>query len=119
MQSDNNAIASAVQLVPECSHRVNFLWDTAVLQQVLERTRHALSLGGWFYLDVQHAQPCTHCGKLIAPIRFDNGPLQWFEALCFTTPPEVWLDRHTTPDEYVANLARIHHCQEPQKGVRQ
>ncbi len=100
--------------------KVNCLWDTFTLRQVMKRTRrHNFGCGGFFFVDVRFVVPCGQCGELIAPVRFDGGPIEFFKVTTLTVPPEFWLDRHTTPDEYIANLGYPHNCRISKEGVRQ
>jgi len=101
--------------VHEC--QVDRLWDTYTLSRALDRTRrHCCGTANPIYIDVHFVRPCGQCGRLISSVSLDGAPIEFYDVIVLSCPPEMWLDRHTTPDEYIANLAEPHRCP---KEVRQ
>jgi hypothetical protein len=101
--------------------RVNYLWDTDLLRRLLERTRaHCCGCSPSLYVDVDFVIPCGQCGEMIAPFRWDGGPIEFYRTITLTVPPEMWKDHHTTPDTYIANLGHPHRCpRSSRKEVKQ
>jgi hypothetical protein len=107
-------------LLTEHRCKITSIWDTYILCQVLERTRrHCCGCAPSLFTDVSFVVPCGRCGELIAPVRLDGAPVVFYRAYDLTCPPEMWLDRHTSPPEYLADLGHPHRCPSPKKEVHQ
>jgi len=116
---DTGWAAWTVDLLSAHACRVNFLWDCELLLRGFFRTNRWTSWGRFLY-PVQHVWHCGQCGELVAPVCFDNQlPIELFVVEVTEYPAEMFRDRKAWPTEYDANLARLHHCPESRKEVRQ